>query len=289
MASFDLHLHTEWSYDASAPVRDYFRIAKEKKCRAIAITDHHLMDAYEEVLESAAEFPEVGYLSGSEISVNCEFGPIDLVCLNLPRRPTPETEELFDIYHKWQVASGTATSKNLCSLGFDFDDDARLALLRSYRPAKTIAKQGNTHIKYPLMIDHFVKCGFCTDEADYLELRKKFTFRAPYPNFDQVIPLIKKAGGVVIIAHPFRYFLGNNIERMDRLREMFQLDGIECSHPDVPEELTGFYREYCLKYNLLSSSGSDLHSPVAEKFAAQNAPDRWLDEILERVAIYHGA
>lgn len=32
----------------------------------------------------------------------------------------------------------------------------------------------------------------------------------------------------------------------------------------------------------------DLPGPVEEKFAEHCAPDFWLDEILERVTIYHG-
>ena len=170
MASFDLHLHTEWSYDAFSKVEDYFRFASEKKCRAIAITDHHLMDAYEDVLEAAAKYPEVGYLSGSEISVNCEFGPIDLVCLNLPRRPTPQTEELFETYRRWQVRSGTTSSRNFCALGYDFDDEARLALLKSYRPEKAIAKQGNTHVLYSKMVEHFIEKGYCSNKEEYASI-----------------------------------------------------------------------------------------------------------------------
>ena len=52
--AFDLHLHTEWSYDAENHIDGYFRAARKKGLRAIAITDHHLMDGYDEVLEVAA-------------------------------------------------------------------------------------------------------------------------------------------------------------------------------------------------------------------------------------------
>ena len=79
MANFDLHLHTHWSYDAFSAAEDYFRLAREKKTRAIAITDHHLMDGYGDVLACAEKYPEVGYIAGSEITVNCEFGAIEIV------------------------------------------------------------------------------------------------------------------------------------------------------------------------------------------------------------------
>ena len=47
-------------------------------------------------------------------------------------------------------------------------------------------------------------------------------------------------------------------------------------------------KKYCEEYGLLSSGSSDLHSPDADTFAANCAPDSWLDEILERVTLYHG-
>ena len=74
---------------------------------------------------------------------------------------------------------------------------------------------------------------------------------------------------------------------MDTLREMFQLDGIECAHPSIPAELSVFYREYCEKHGMLSSAGSDLHDPVYEEFAI-HGEERWLDELMERITLYHG-
>ena len=157
MATYDLHLHTNWSYDAFSDVEDYFKLARKKSTRAIAITDHHLMDGYDQVLECAAKYPDVGYISGSEISVSCEFGAIDLVCLNLPRRLTPELETLFEMYHNWQIDYGSAISANFCRLGYAFDDSARMELLKSYRFANE-----EEALKYPVPLDNadiLVKAG----------------------------------------------------------------------------------------------------------------------------------
>ena len=40
---FDFHLHTQWSYDASAPVEFYFAEAARLGMTHIAITEHHQM------------------------------------------------------------------------------------------------------------------------------------------------------------------------------------------------------------------------------------------------------
>ena len=288
MANFDLHLHTAWSYDATNPVESYFRAAEAKKTRAIAITDHHLMDGYGDVLECAARHPDVGYFSGGELTVHCELGDFDLVCLNLPRRPTPEMTKVFDAYRAWQQAFGHALSENFCARGFPFDDAARMRLLESYRPANAIAAQGNSHVRNPILRAYCIEHGFAKDEADYKEKRSSFTDLPHYPEYDFVIPAVKRAGGVVILAHPFGYFLKNDRKRMDHLRELFSLDGVECAHIDVPAEMTPVYRAYCKEHGLLSSAGSDLHTNISDKFANLASEDRWLDEILERVELHHG-
>ena len=288
MAVFDFHLHTHWSYDAFSAVEDYFRLAREKKVRAIAVTDHHLMDAYDEVLQCGEKYPDVGYVAGAELSVHCPLGSFDLVCLNLPLDPPAELKDVLQRYREWQVASGEATSRNFCERGFPFDTAERLRLLQSYRPEKTLMKQGVTHVRGGILQDYCIRQGFCRDAEAFTALRQSFTGIPCYPEYDIVIPAVQKAGGIVILAHPFGYFRQADRKRMDELREMFRLDGIECAHPKVPPEYTEIYRQYCLEHGLLSSGGSDLHRPEAEKFVAHCAPDEWLDELLERVSLRHG-
>lgn len=290
MAGFDLHLHTEWSYDALNSIENYFSTAHKKGLRAIAVTDHHLMDGYDEVMEVAAKYPDVGYLAGGELTVHCDMGDIDLVCLNLPRRPTPELVKLFDVYREWQKAYGHALSENFCARGFPLDDAARMKLLQSYRPAKAIAKQGNTHVQYGALWNYCVDHGFCKDKDEYNRIRATFTDLPDYPSYDLVIPAVKKAGGVVIMAHPLDYFPCEDTKSLDRLREVFGFDGIECSQCRVTSEMAKQYREYCRKRGLLSSAGSDMHNSMnEERFGDNFAEDRWLDEILERVEMFHGA
>ena len=290
MAVFDFHLHTHWSYDAFSSVEDYFRLAQEKKMRAIAITDHHLMDGYDDVLQCAEKYPEVGYVRGAELTVHCPLGSFDLVCLNLPAGPSPEMDAVFRRYRDWQVASGEAASRNFCERGFPFDTAERLRLLQTYRPEKAIRKQGVTHVRHGTLRDYCIDKGFCRDAQGYAALRQTFTGMPLYPEYDLVVPAVKKAGGVVIIAHPYGYFRKDDRNRMDQLREMFQLDGIECAHPDVPQEYTEIYRNYCLEHHLLSSGGSDQHAAGSDRyvFAGHCAPDEWLDELLERVQLFHG-
>ncbi len=281
---FDFHLHTEWSYDALSKVEEYFQFAEELKLRAIAITDHHTMDGYGDVLEAARRHPDVRFVAGAELTVHCPLGTYDLVCLNLPCVETGELVGLFQTYRAWQVACGHAFSENMVRLGFDFDDEARLKLLQSYRAPRIIAKQGNTHVRYSTKVQELIRRGFCKDVEGYKKLANQFTDMPDYPEYNYVVPIVKRAGGVVFLAHPVEY-VGVDMKRMEELRELFQLDGVECAN-GVPEEIVPVYRKFCTERHLLSTAGTDLHTPDRERFTCHGGDDAWLDEILERVELH---
>ena len=92
-ATFDLHLHTVWSYDASAEVEEHIRRAADLGLRCVAITEHNNMDSWPEIAKLRSKYPQIKFIPGVEFSVNTEFGSIDIVCLNMPEKPTPELEK----------------------------------------------------------------------------------------------------------------------------------------------------------------------------------------------------
>jgi hypothetical protein len=97
--------------------------------------------------------------------------------------------------------------------------------------------------------------------------------------------VVRRAGVQVAIAHPYRYFGGYDLERMDALCKECSLDGIECAHPSVPPEYTRLYREYCIQRGLFSVGGSDCHSDaeVEGLFGRHLGEEVWLDELLGRL------
>jgi len=109
----------------------------------------------------------------------------------------------------------------------------------------------------------------------------------PYPQVEDVIPVVKSVGAKVAIAHPHGYFKQGDRARMDALRQECQLDGIECAHPGVPSEFTPIYRAYCVEHGLFSTGGSDAHSDedIQQRFASHGGPDEWLDEFLDHLAL----
>lgn len=289
VAPYDFHLHTWWSYDATAEVETHFQQARALGLRCIAITEHHHFDSLPSVLETATRYPEVRAIASAELSVTTSLGAIDLLCYGLP--PEIDQSPLAPVvrrYHAWQREAGAAISEGMVRLGFPYPDETRLTLLRTYRPEEAIARQGVTHVNNNVQRRFFLEKGFIRRDEDYPALIAKVgkTVTAPpYPPVEEVVEAVHAAGGLVVIAHPHDYFGGVDPKRMERLCDECALDGVECAHPAVAPELTPAYREFCRKHGLVSLAGSDAHSAEdIERWMGRHGGDpAWLDEFLERL------
>ena len=284
-ASYDLHLHSYWSYDATARIEAHFKRARELGVRCLAITDHHVFDAFADVLECSKQYPEVTSILSSELTATTSVGAVDLLCYGFPAELTPALQGLNDLHHDWQKAAGAARSEALQLLGHPFGEADRLALLQSYRPADVIAVQGNTHVRNQVLADYCISCGYISSNEEYGNLMtraKEAVPFPPYPTVEQIVPVVKETGVKIAIAHPHGYFLQGDRARMDLLREECQLDGIECAHRQVPPEFTSIYRAYCVEHGLFSVGGSDSHHEpdIEEIFAGHGGDEEWLDEFL---------
>lgn len=298
-ASYDLHLHTCWSYDATADVEVHFRRARELGVRCIAITEHHNIDSAPEVRAVAERYPEVRLIPAAELSVTTSIGSVDLLCYNLPHEPSGALARVLEAYHQWQRERGAALVEGMQKLGYDYTAAHHLEVLATYRPRRVLEVQGATHVKGSVQRDEFIRRGFASNAEEYAALLQRVgevVPRPPFPAVEDVVPAVKEAGGLVVIAHPKGYFRGDDRQRMDALRHECDLDGIECAHRKVDPELTTLYRDYCIEHGLVSVGGSDSHDNVdvqtpvetpgytpERRFACHVGADHWLDELLERL------
>lgn len=96
----------------------------------------------------------------------------------------------------------------------------------------------------------------CTCDIDF-PLYIDFSYL--YPDATEVAKQIREAGGKVFIAHLFFYPLKNHIAFLDMLRESNIIDGVEVYYTIFTNEQIKTLEEYCQKYNLLMSGGTDCH------------------------------
>lgn len=287
-ASYDLHLHSCWSYDAMVTPQALVETADALGIRRIAITDHHVVDGVEEAREAARDHPDVTLVAGAELTVNTSIGAVDTVCLGVTPEAIDALTPIWDAYHQWQQEFGAALRKGISALGHDFTESRHEDLLRSYRPARCISEQGMTHIGGSVLRAWLIERGIMDSPEDWGPLMAAAAEQVPrpaYPAADFVVPAVKRDGAIVAIAHPTRYFLRDDRERMETLREELLLDAVECAHPGVPPELTRVYRRWCVEHGLLSTGSSDLHFPEAlqASMGRHIGSDEWWDELAERL------
>jgi predicted metal-dependent phosphoesterase TrpH len=206
---------------------------------------------------------------------------VDFLCYGLPDEPTPDLARALHAYHVWQQEADVARQWGIQALGFDFTERHHRDLIESYRPPKTLMVQGYTHARNGTMREELIRRGIIRTEEEYAPLLRRAAEVVPFPPYppaEQVLPAVRACGARVAIAHPFHYFQGTDIGRMDALRAEFGLDGIECAHRTVPAEMTPIYREYCLRHGLFSVGGSDAHTPddLRNLFGHHLGEDSWL-------------
>ena len=82
-------------------------------------------------------------------------------------------------------------------------------------------------------------------------------WKAPQPDAEEVIKLVRKAGGVVALAHP-------SPKGMERLPMMVEwgLNGIEIDHPNLDAEMSANVLEAAKTYNLYCCGGTDHTGPM---------------------------
>ncbi|GER90951.1 hypothetical protein KDW_51130 [Dictyobacter vulcani] len=91
------------------------------------------------------------------------------------------------------------------------------------------------------------------------------------------------AGAVCIMAHPGRKDITRYSEAMlDQLLQEIPLDGLEVYYPLHSQEQTTMYLDYAQKHDLLTSCGSDSHTPNRAPIKYRAEQSR---QLLERVGI----
>ncbi len=86
-----------------------------------------------------------------------------------------------------------------------------------------------------------------------------------WPSAEQAIELIRAAGGVAVIAHP--YWDIDDPDEVDDLIRSLGADGIETFYPTHDREQTAHLLELCEELGLAPTASSDYHGPTHKTFS----------------------
>jgi 3',5'-nucleoside bisphosphate phosphatase len=100
--------------------------------------------------------------------------------------------------------------------------------------------------------------------AEYLVPGAKAFVPRRWPTVDESVALIREAGGVAVLAHPF-WDLDEPVVVEDLVDDA-EFDGVEGFYPSHTEAETRFLVELCERRGLLVTGSSDFHGPSHKTF-----------------------
>ena len=244
----DLHCHSKIS-DGSMGIEELLMMAKRRGISAISVTDH-------DAVVGATRACVVGKRLGIDVIHGVEMSAYDY-----------------------------ARNRKVHILGYLCDSPDRLEgmCLRTNNNRRTAAKEMMTKVLryYPIVPDTIARHASGSTnvfkqhimhalvEAGYADsifgdvFRKLFSSKGgcayvsiEYPDVREVIDLIRSAGGLAVLAHPYVY---DSVDLMHELAAEDRLDGIEVWHPSNNEERIATLKEFAQSHNILMTGGTDFH------------------------------
>ncbi len=249
MKNTDLHTHSHYS-DGKISPKELVKQAKQKNIKNLALTDHNSVNGIEEAIQEGKK-QGINIIPGVEIVVNGGemLGYfIDYKNKELEKALKESAKIIEDIKVK-------PTIKQMKKLGakISYKD-----LTKEFPKSK--GKCSPTHISMFL-----IKKGYTEKElSEFYSKVEIETTRGKKLSALNAIKIIRKAGGVAVLAHPWlnkEEFTENNIKKYIRAG----MKGIEIDNGDKDQwgrdkKIINKIKKFAKKYSLILTKGSDYHA-----------------------------
>jgi len=240
----DLHLHTFYSDGTYSPEELVIK-AKKAGLSTIAIADHDTVDAIEPALIAAKEY-DLEIIPGIELTAEHNKTEVHILGYFIDHKDKSLLRELNSLASYRNERIHKITDK-LKEMGIDFDPKAVFDI-------SGCGTVGRLHIARAM-----VKLGIIsnTQEAFQKYIGDKCPAYVCGFRFspEEAISLIKKVGGVAVLAHPYIFHDPEIITEFVK----YGIDGLEVYYPEHTQSMINQFLDYAKKYNLLITGGSDCH------------------------------
>ena len=249
---YDLHCHSSESDGILSPEELVSR-AKAQDVSVLALTDHDSISGLH-IAKQKAEQEEIQLVNGVEFSCQWAGQSIHVVALAFDEQ-NGAFLELIAFQSKSRQQRAQQIAERLITKGIACD---------IYDRAERIA--GGAVIGRPHFAKALIEQGAVANQAQafkkYLGAGKVGDVKQHWPEFGDVLPIIREAGGVAVLAHPLKY----KMTRSKLIRML--VDFIDCGGEAV-EVLSGKQKDsdtdsiarIAKQLGLLASTGSDFHAP----------------------------
>ena len=243
----DLHTHSFYS-DGTLSPEEIINEAKEKGVQVISITDHNVLEAYNNF---NIDDNEIRIIKGVEIDSKFEDNVLHLLAYNFEN-----TEKLIKVID-------TAREMLLKT--------SEVLIERMSKDYKEISTEDYNNYNYDRTkggwkgIHYLLNKKITTDLFEGMKYYSEYKcthIEFDFPRVKEVCDAVHEAGGYVVLAHPCNYYKNLNKEELLVKLEALKglgIDGVESFYPANSELMTETCVEFCEKNNLIITAGSDGH------------------------------
>ncbi|GKU24725.1 PHP domain-containing protein [Clostridium folliculivorans] len=241
----DLHIHSNYSDGVLSP-SEIIHIAEQKNINTISITDHDSICS-QFVLKGCET--SVNIISGVEISTICNDSELHILGYFIDINNT----ELNDAMNKLKAIRLDRIRQIISKLN-DLSVDISMQDIECC--CRDTA--GRSHIAKILVEKGYVDNYKAAFNNYLIKGRPAYVERYKF-NYTETISLIRKAGGIPILAHPGKIYRNIDVEKVIKRLKDYGLCGVEVFHPSHSGMQVNKFFNLCKKYKLLVSGGSDCH------------------------------
>lgn len=271
----DLHTHTTCSDGTDSP-RELVNKAIAQGLEVLGISDHDTTSGWDEATQTLRGTLKLAL--GAEISCLTNDG-ISVHMLGMLFDPLyEEMQQVLEETRDGRLPRMRKMIEKMRSEGMDISiEDVVSAMPEG-------ATMGRPHLADALVAKKIVKS---RDEAfvELLHNDSRFYVSHAAPTPVEAISLIRRAGGVAVIAHPFASHRGEILKAED-FSELVAagLNGIEVDHRDQNPDERAMLRVIARELNLVMTGSSDYHGTGKLNSLAENHTSREQWEKLEAQA-----
>ncbi len=271
----DLHTHTTCSDGTDSP-RELVNKAIVKGLEVLGITDHDTTTGWEEAAQTLRGSLKLAL--GAEISCLTNDG-VSVHMLGLLFDPLhAEMQQVLEETRDGRLPRMRKMIEKMRAEGMDISiDDVEKAMPDG-------ATMGRPHLADALVAKKIVKS---RDEAfiELLHNDSRFYVSHAAPTPADAIALIRRAGGVAVIAHPFAPHRGQILKAEDFAELVTSgLNGIEVDHRDQNPDERAMLRVIARELDLVITGSSDYHGTGKLNSLAENHTSKEQWEKLESQA-----
>lgn len=263
----DLHLHT-YASDGQWSPEEVIENLDKNNIKIFSVTDHDEVDCTPKMTELVKDRDDLTYIKGVEGTVDYKGKEHHILTYYIDET----NEELLKLIAYNSAAREAYNVALMDWLSSEYPnvstDDYKRYVFNPY--------QGGWRA-----LCYLQDAGVVSGLQDYFAKTKGFHFEKQFLLPEAYIPKMAALGYKTVLAHPPAYAAGDIYDEgsLDYFREL-GLSGIECYTTYLKDPSNSqYYVDYCNKYNMMITGGSDCHGGFASRHIGH--PD--VDETMIRL------